>query len=151
MFAESLKNRTLELRKSRDPMGTFLVAVYSAAQNIAKVENPSNPEVSDQHALKAINSFIKGSEETMSLVKDPTAEAHIRAKNEYDLLKSFLPTETSEEDVKLEINSFIENSTGMVGDRKKLMGPLMTHLNKTFGASLNKKVASTLAQQAINA
>lgn len=152
MFAEALKTKTMELRKARDPMSTFLVAVNSKAVDLAKAESPQNPVVTDDHALRAINSFIKGADDNLELLKENTSSpTYIRAAAERELLKSFLPQETSDEDVEAFVQGYVEESVASGMERKKLVGPVMKRLNEEFGASLNKKTASAIVQKVVNA
>lgn len=150
MYAEALKAKTLELRKARDPMASFLVSVSSRAADLAKSENPADPKVTDDHALRAINSFIKGADDNIALLAEqPEAELYVRATAERNLLKTFLPVEASEAEVRAEVEKFVAADAGAT-DRKKLMGPIMAHINSTFGASLNKKAASGIVQSVLN-
>lgn len=150
MIAEALKNKTLELRKARDPMATFLIAVGSKAKDLAKAENPAAETYNDEQALRAINSYVKGAEDNLALLAaNPESPTYVRAAAEREMLKSFLPQEASADEVRKEVELFVENAEGMV-DRKKLMGPIMKHINDKFGAALNKKEASAIVQSVLN-
>ncbi|HYG36767.1 MAG TPA: GatB/YqeY domain-containing protein [Clostridia bacterium] len=152
MIAETLKTRTMELRKARDPMGTFLVAVTSKAADLAKAENPQNPQVTDDHALRAINSFIKGADDNIELLKENTSSpTYIRAIEERNLLKGFLPAEASDADVEAFAQGYVREALAGGADRKKLMGSVMQALLGEFGASLNRKTASGIVMKVINA
>lgn len=147
MYADALKAKTLELRKAKDPLATFLIAVGSKAKDLAKAEDPTNAEVTDDHALRAINSFVKSADDVLDLLGDQKdSPAFTRASAELALLRSFLPAEASDEDVRGVINEYIDMAEGMQTVGPKMMGPIMAYLNKTFGAALNKRKASGLIQ-----
>lgn len=152
MIAEALKNKTLELRKARDPMATFLIAVGSKAKDLAKAENPAAETFNDEQALRAINSYVKGAEDNLALLAaNPESPTYVRAAAEREMLKSFLPQEASADEVReaaLEIADEL-NPDGC-GNAKALMGPIMKALTEKFGASLNKKEASAIVQSVLN-
>lgn len=150
MYAEALKAKTLALRKAKDSMATFMIAVSSKAKDFAKAENPKAETFEDEHALRAINWYVKGADDNIALLANtPTSPLYARAVEERALLKSFLPAEASDEEVRAFVEEFASNAEGMT-DRKKLMGPVMKALNEKFGASLNKKTASTVVQSVLN-
>ncbi len=150
MIAKALKEKTLELRKARDPMATFLIAVGSKAKDLAKTEDPAAVDFTDEHALRAINSYVKGAEDNMALLREAQdSPLYTRAVEERELLKSFLPEEASADTVRKEVELFVKNADASV-DRKKLMGPIMKHINDKFGAALNKKEASGIVQSVLN-
>lgn len=148
LYAKPLKAKTLELRKSRDPMATFLISVGAKAQDLAKSEDPAATSFGDEHALRAINSFIKGADDNIKLLSEAQdSPLYSRAVAERTLLKTFLPQEASEEAVNAEITNIIDNS----GQPKspKLTGLIMGELTKKFGDSLNKRKASDLIKAAL--
>lgn len=147
MIAETLKAKTLELRKARDPMATFLIAVGSKAKDFAKAENPAAETFGDAHALRAINSYVKGAEDNLALLaSDPDSPTYIRAAAEREMLKGFLPQEATAEEVTAVVNEIIAKSRDLLGPKMGLMGGIMAALNEKFGASLNKKEASAIVK-----
>lgn len=146
---QNIKAKALAYRKARDPLANFLTTVIAKADSLAKEENPGNPEVTDDHALRAINSFIKSANNLIDTIKDkPELPAYQKAIVEKNLLSSFLPAETPVEDVQKEISVFLKANEG--ADKKKLTGLLMKQLNAKFGSALNKKVASDLVKEALS-
>jgi len=151
MYAQALKDKTLEYRKAKNPLATFLISVGSKANDIAKAEDPKATTFGDDQALRAINSFLKGAEENITLLSaTKNLDQYQRALAERELLKSFLPAEATEDEVRTFATDFVATA-GATADRKKLMGPLMKALNDHFGASLNKKTASGIVQSVLNA
>lgn len=151
MYAKALKDKTMELRKAKAPLATFLVSVSSKAKDLAKSEDPKAETFNDDHALRAINSYIKGADDNLSLLKDkPESDLYQRALAERELLKSFLPAEASEEEVRAFVVAYVEHLMLDNVDLKKSMGTIMKSLNDKFGASLNKKTASSIVMEVIN-
>lgn len=153
MFANALKQTTLEARKNKDPMATFLVSVTSKATNLAKAENPQASTYEDDHALAAINKSLKEAEDNIQMLEEKErtdSPLYEQSKRERDLLKGLLPQEASDEEVRREVELFVEAADTSAG-RNKLMGPVMKHINEKFGASLNKKKASAIVQSVLNA
>ncbi|MNS04729.1 Yqey-like protein [compost metagenome] len=151
MIADALKTKTLELRKTRDPMATFLIAVGSKAKDLAKAENPTAETFGDEHALRAINSYVKGAEDNLALLAaNPESPTYVRAAAEREMLKSFLPQEASEAEVRAVVEEIIDNSRDLLGPKMGLMGGIMAALTEKFGAALNKKEASALVKSMLS-
>ena len=153
MFADTLKHTTLVARKNKDPMATFLVSVTSKALNLAKAANPQATTYEDEHALAAINRALKEAEDNLTILTNAGREGsdgYIQSTKERDLLKTMLPAEASDDDVRQEVTNIVYAmaSTGEA-DPKKMMGPIMKQINEKFGASLNKKKASAIVQEVL--
>lgn len=147
MYAEALRAKTLELRKARDPMAPFLVAVGARASYLAKNENPADPNPNDDQTLRAINSFIKNADDNLTLLAaTPENPLFVKATAEKNLLRSFLPVEVSDDVIEQFVRAFI---VGNPGEPKKMIGPIMKALDNQFGASLNKKSASGIVQKVV--
>lgn len=147
---QDLSTKALELRKARDPLAIFISTVVSKVNQLAKADSPLKPEITDDHVLRAINSFIKAADDVMEVLKDnPTSAAFVKAVEEKKLLKSFLPAAVSTEEVVKAIEDFIKADDGKT-EKKKLFGPIMASLNSKFGASLNKKEASELVKNILS-
>jgi uncharacterized protein YqeY len=148
-ITSALKAKTLELRKSKDAMATFLIAVGSKAKDFAKVENPQAETFNDDHALRSINSFVKGAEDNIALLREAQdSPLYARAVAERTLLKTFLPVEATAEEVEAFVVSFVDSSDEP--NKKKLTGPIMNGLKAKFGASLNSREASVIVQKVLN-
>ena len=139
------KAKTMDMRKAKDKNATFMVTVLSKANMMAKDETKNGAEAvtTDDHMLRAINSFMKGINETIDILKDKgDTTRYAEAVEQRELLAAFLPAQVSREDIEVEIKNYLADNP--ITEPKKAFGVIMGHLNTKFGASLNKKEASEL-------
>ncbi len=151
MYAKALKEKTMELRKARDPMATFLVSVTSKAKDFAKAEDAAATDFNDDQALRAINSYIKGAEDNIALLREAQdSPLYVRAVEERTLLKAFLPAEATDAEVRKFVAQYIAHLKAEGAELKKSIGTIMKALSDKFGAALNKKTANGIVQEEIN-
>jgi len=151
MILEKLRARTLEYRKARHPMAAFLVSVTAKAADFAKKENPQDPVITEDHAVRAIQSFVKGAEDNIKLLAHDTANRlYVLAQEERKLLKEFLPAEATDEEVRAFAVAFVEERGDWMGAKMALMGGIMAELKHKFGASLNSAAASKIVKEVLS-
>lgn len=145
----ALNAKTLELRKTRDPLAGSFQAVQALATANAKEraikagQDLSTVKADDEDALKGIQKAIKQVRDTLSLA--PTDEKSLR---ELEILESLLPKMASEDEIRGEAETFIAT---LPEKTMKQMGGVMAHLAVTFGTSLDKAKASAIVKQALSA
>lgn len=145
----ALNAKTLELRKTRDPLaGSFqavqALAIANAKERAIKAKQDlSTVKADDEDALKAIQKSIKQVRDTLAL--KPDHEASLR---ELEILESLMPKMASEQEIQGEAESFVAT---LPEKSMKQMGAVMAHLTSVFGTSLDKAKASTVARQALAA
>lgn len=141
----ALNAKTLELRKTRDPLAGALLAVQSGATASAKERaikartNLSNATATDEDALRAIQKGIKQVKDTLS--HKPDHEASLR---ELAILENLLPQMASEDEIRGEAESLIAD---LPEKSMKQMGKVMAALVETFGTALDKSKASAIVKE----
>jgi uncharacterized protein len=145
----ALNAKTLELRKTRDPLAGSFQAVQALATANAKERaikagaDLSTVKADDEDALRAIQKAIKQVRDTLALA--PTDEKSLR---ELEVLEALLPKMASEDEIRGEAETFIAT---LPEKTMKQMGSVMAHLAVTFGTSLDKAKASAVVKQALSA
>lgn len=140
----ALNAKTLELRKSRDPLAGALLAVQSGATASAKERaikdgvDLSAVSANDEDALRAIQKGIKQVKDTLS--HKPDHEASLK---ELAILESLLPQMASEDEIRGEAESLI---AALPEKNMKQMGGIMAGLVQVFGTSLDKGKASAIVK-----
>ena len=134
MILEKLKKKSLELRKSRDTV--TLTSVLALATSYAKERGlkSGDYDMTEDDAIRAIQKTIKMVKDTLSLAPNDD-----HSKRELEILESLLPKAVSEEEIRDSIISYIGDDRDI-----KRMGDIMKMLTEKYGASLDKKMASTL-------
>jgi uncharacterized protein YqeY len=150
-IAQALKDRSLELRKSKHELRDFLTGVLSDAKDRAQAETKDGvkPPVSDDHAIAAIRGSIKIQNDMLAIFVEHVPSDHdmqvVLAKKA--LLESILPAQATAEEIEAEVRGFIDSLADKTS--KGIMGQVMKHLNVKFGASLDKALASRVTQEVI--
>ena len=60
MYAKALKDKTMELRKAKAPLATFLVSVSSKAKDLAKSEDPKAETFNDEPRTSCHQQLYQG-------------------------------------------------------------------------------------------
>lgn len=152
-IARTLQDKSIELRKARDPLAVFLGSILAKAKDNAKQETQDGitPALSDEHCLRAIRSGIKGADDVLALLSTKSGDIAMSgvtlANSEKALLLSLLPHQISEDDIRAEAQLVIDAAPER---SKKLMGTVMKHLNEKFGAALDRATASRVVQELLS-
>jgi uncharacterized protein YqeY len=144
---EKLKDRSLEYRKQHHHLGTFLSGVLSDAHAFAKSEtkNGISPDITDEHALRAIKTGIKQQDDVIKLVAQES-EAYNNALEKKQFLQDLLPPVPSEESLRAAIDEFFTTH-----DRSKTsIGPAIRAMTDKFGIGIDRGIISKLIQEYIN-
>lgn len=138
-ITNKLKAASLELRKKRDPLAGRIALVLADITARAKEIGLKSGDYSetDDLTIPAIRKAIKSAQDAIDINPDDKDSIE-----EVLFLKYFLPEPISEEVIKNEVRSFLEGKEVNI----KLMGSVMGHLSKKFGAELDKGIASTLVK-----
>lgn len=136
-----IQARNIELRKSKDKLASELTFLISNIKTEAKTKNPSDPEITDSLVISNIRSQIKKAKETISLTNGKADVKHIE--DGIKELESFLPVETTEEDIR----NFVKSCIGDSQKSMKMMGQIMKSLKEKFQDSLNPQIASKIVKE----
>lgn len=136
-----IQARNIELRKAKDKLASELTFLISNIKTEAKTKNPSDPEITDSLVISNIRSQIKKANETISLTNGKTDVKPIE--DGIKELESFLPVETTEEDIR----NFVKSCIGDSQKSMKMMGQIMKSLKEKFQDSLNPQIASKIVKE----
>ena len=120
-----------------------MMALRGVLSEMSRLEKDIRREPNDAEILQIIKRERAKREETLEFARK-AARQDIITQNETEakILESYLPAATSPDDVRAEIQSAIAAGASQ-------MGPIMKALRDKFGASLDGKVASELAKEAL--
>jgi uncharacterized protein len=120
-----------------------MMALRGVLSEMSRLEKDIRREPNDAEILQIIKRERAKREETLEFARK-AARKDIIEQNETEakILESYLPATTSPDDVRAEIQSAIAAGASQ-------MGPIMKALRDKFGASLDGKVASELAKEAL--
>lgn len=145
----ALNAKTLELRKSRDPLAGSFQGVVSLATALAKERaikegtDLSLVKANDEDALRAVQKSIKQVNDTLALKPD-----HEQSINELATLEALLPRMASEDEIRGEAEAYVN---ALPERNMKQMGGAMAQLTKVFGTSLDKAKASQVVKGLLSA
>jgi uncharacterized protein YqeY len=120
-----------------------MMALRGVLSEMSRLEKDIRREPNDAEILQIIKRERAKREETLQFARK-AARQDIITQNETEakILESYLPATTSPDEVRAEIQSAIAAGASQ-------MGPIMKALRDKFGASLDGKVASELAKEAL--
>jgi uncharacterized protein YqeY len=120
-----------------------MMALRGVLSEMSRLEKDIRREPNDAEILQIIKRERAKREETLEFARK-AARQDIITQNETEakILESYLPATTSPDEVRAEIQNAIAAGASQ-------MGPIMKALRDKFGASLDGKVASELAKEAL--
>ena len=148
MLIRQIKLDSLKARKARknDGKATLLSTLFSEASMVGK--NDGNRESTDVEVIQIIKKFIKGLDETISLLSDrhgknayEYTDEHIQA---IGILRKYLPKQLSNSELKVEISKIMVEQD--ITDIKK-MGLVMKTLKENHEGQFDGKIASKLVRE----
>jgi len=144
MSLKQIKEDTLQLRKSRDPMASKMVTLLSAINTVAK--DDGNREPTDDDTVKVINKFLKGVRESLDYYVVNNQDITPLEK-EIALYEKYLPKMMNAE----QTDNAVRISIAAVDAKEASdMGKVMAHLKKGYGSSLDMKMASNLVREKLS-
>jgi uncharacterized protein YqeY len=142
---ENVKNKIQDDLKAAMKSGDKLrmMALRSVLSEISRLEKEVRRDPNDAEIIQIIKRERAKREETLEFARKASRQDLIEQnETEARILESYLPATTSPDEVRAEIQAAI--ATGASN-----MGPIMKALRDKFGASLDGKVASELAREAL--
>ena len=141
MIIDVLKTRLLQSRKSKDAwLITFFSTLVGEIEAIGK--NNGNRTTKDEEAQLLMKSWIFNNKKSLEYISlDNQSREDLKREN--FLLKEFLPTELSHEELKVVVKDFISR----LG---KNQGAVMKELKLTYPNQYEGKVASELFKELAN-
>ena len=136
-IAQKLKEKSLELRKARNPLAASITFALSEIEKVGK--NSGNRETTEDEAIKVVQKLIVTVEENIKFAsKEDHDRKFVSLNLEKSILQSVLPVMTSEEDVL----NFIDSLD--VTEAKNVKGFVMKAVKEKFGALVDMKLVGTL-------
>lgn len=131
---ENIQANQLAARIAKNQIkSNLLTTLLGEARSIGK--NNGNRETTDEEVIKLITKFIKGITETLSLLKPEDSRFSILVE-EQEILKSYLPTQLTTEEIKFIIlKNFPE---------KTAVGPVMAFFKSNYSGLYDGKAVSSL-------
>ena len=127
-----LRKKMMKAKKDNPEKGKVLSAFLSQAQLIAK--NDGNREVSEEDIIKAVKKEVKMAEQAK-------ASGAPYSEWTFVLSKEFLPKTMSEYETELAVEMAISTL------KQVNIGKVMQLLNKEYGDTLDKKLASNIIKE----
>jgi len=139
MILSELTDLQLTARKTKNTkVIPFLSLLISQIQMVGK--NDGGRESTNDEAIRVIKKLIGANEETLSNTTSP--EKRDALIGELEIMKPFLPSMVSDDEIKKTISDLINNGSNNIG-------AIMGGLKKQFGSSVDMKLASQLAKSAL--
>jgi uncharacterized protein YqeY len=139
MILTDIQKLKMTARKNKETeMIPFLSLLISQIQIVGK--NAGGRDTTDDEALRVIKQLIAANEETLlattsSVIGDPLIK-------ELNIMKPFLPTMVSAEEVQKAIDELVSSGADNIG-------ALMGGLKKRFGSTIDMKMANPLVREAL--
>lgn len=138
---EKIRNDQLLSRKNNSPDSSLLTTLLSEASMVGK--NNGNRESTDEEVINVIKKFIKNNKELMSSVNEDSI-AYQKAKQEIELLSSYLPQQMTEDEIKKAVQQKICTLEDI---SPKLMGNIMKWLKENYSGQYDGAVASKIVKE----
>ena len=136
-----IQNDLKAAMKSGDKLRTM--ALRGVLSEMSRLEKDIRREPNDAEIIQIIKRERAKREETLVFARQAARQDLIEQnETEAKVLESYLPATTSPDEVRAEIQAAIAAGAAQ-------MGPLMKALRNKFGPSLDGKVASELAKEAL--
>ena len=143
MLLEKIKSDSLDARKARDSeKATSLVTLYAEAARVGK--DAGGRDSTDLEVLAVVRKFIKGLDDSLTVLKDPTAIA--KAQAERLVLSAYLPTQITGDALADVIASILETAADKTA---KGMGFVMNALKAQYGGAYDGAEAGRLVKAAL--
>lgn len=145
----ALKAKTLELRKSRDPLAPVFQQIQAGATASAKAR-ALDAEITDADAVAALKKAEKNARDLIGVLTDQGVAAgdsrYDAAQVELHAIQALLPAKASEAEVRKSAEDFLADKERNM----KAMGPTMAHLRTTFGDALDSNEASAIVKSLLS-
>jgi len=147
---KDIKDRQIKAMKEKNKVEkTVTTLIISEAQSRAK---QAKREVSDDDVLASIKAQEKKTVGALDSVREEMKSSGIESINpdfeslslkEIEILRSFLPTQLTEEEITKYIKSELDQDPSIKEQGKKAIGLLMNKLKESFPGQIDGKTAST--------
>lgn len=146
---QNIKNAQIQARKVKNEAhASALTTLIGEASMIGK--NAGNRDTTDAEVMTVIKKFIKNIDETTDILSKNQSENQNKInslREEKNLLQSFLPTQMSEEDIKIAIKEIIAN---MNVTGPKAMGLVMKEMKNKYDGTYDGALVSKISKELLN-
>lgn len=141
MLVEKIKSDRTAAMKAKDSAKlTFLTTLYSEIAMFGK--SNGNRDTTDAEAVKIIQKFVKGAEETI-VICEKTGRDTTKSKFELGILAEYMPKQMTEAEVKAAVDAIVASV------EVKDMKSVMAELKARHGGQYDGKIASAIVKAAI--
>lgn len=138
-----IRNDALNLRKSHDPLGKFLMTLVSEVD--AKAKN-SGRDVTDLDVQEIVKKFIKGIDENISILSSTDPERAYGFIQQRNAIAGYLPQKLSLEEIQAYVRAKRDEGLNM----GQIMNGLKTdHFGKYDGKEASQIVKDVLSEEAV--
>jgi uncharacterized protein YqeY len=134
---QRMKSATLELRKAKHPLASLGQTLIGECEMIGK---NAGREVTEAEVLARIKKFLDGVNDTIGLIKEPSALEGLRAEKEW--LEGWMPQQMTN----LELEKAIGTIKTAISAGPKDMGKVLALLKERFTGRYDGKAAATIAK-----
>lgn len=125
---------------------SFLVGIQGDIKALQKAATTDGvmPEITDEMCMRALRSGLKSQQETLDIIRETSDHSRIdEIQGKIDLITSIMPVAVSEEVIRADIADILASTD----NHKGIMGVIMKTLSEKYGTSLNRTMASSVAQE----
>jgi uncharacterized protein YqeY len=146
MLLEKIKQDSIEARKQKSTIATFLVTLYAEAAKVGK--DKRNGLSTDEEVIAVLKKFKAGAETIIAAAEKQqvhnATDLITQANIEMGIVDQYLPQMMSNEEVEKKIIEYINTLTDK---SPKQMGNVMNYLKQNFGGLYDGGVASKIVKQ----
>lgn len=140
-----IKKDQLQARKnSQTAEATLLTTLLGEAAMIGK--NAGNRETTDEEVVAVIKKFVKNNTELMGYA-EAESNAYLSARDENDFLSQYLPSQMTEEDIRVAVQTRIVTLDEI---SPKLMGSVMKWLKDNYAGQYDGGLASKVVKELLS-
>lgn len=127
-----IKTDLVEARKARTDKDRIALLTTLSSEIAIVGKNDGNRETRDDEALAVIRKFVKNADQTVTNLESAGRDTGT-VTNELAILKAYLPTAPSEDEIEAATREIVAGAEGNSGKPAALRGLVMKELKTRFG------------------
>lgn len=136
VLLQKIRDRSLELRRTKHPLAATLTTLLSDIASVAKDSRPPR-DPTDEDAVKVIGKYLVVLDNNIALAPQNT-----RFVEEKTLLSSFLPEQLSNDELKTIIHNFALENRLVDLSQGPNIGKIIKYLNANYSGRFNPKTVN---------
>lgn len=135
---QKIKTDQLQARKAKNTSTSqLLTTLLGECETLSKSKGK---ELSDSEVFAVVEKFVKNNLQTIKAI-GPHNEKYDVLSDENEILASYLPSQLTEDELKVEIQKFVD------ANENSNVGSVMKYLKENFPNRYDGKLASSLAKE----